>query len=151
MVQSSKLDESGSSAGTQHGDAPQTGFESSAKNSESAGDENPKGLDSRKRKLSFHQDHSLPMVNLDKEFASHSGAAHENSSMDIHVERPEESRYIFEDDLFFEGIDLDAVEEEATKLLKLKSERATQNTIPFSEPIQQNLADLGSPSFDLGI
>ncbi|KAH6765134.1 hypothetical protein C2S51_016383 [Perilla frutescens var. frutescens] len=156
VVQSSRMDESGSSIGTKHGDAPQTGFESTARNSEFAGDAVPtemdeSRLDGRKRKLSFHQAHSLPMLNLDKEFSLLSGAARENSSMHVHAERMEESHDIFDDDQFYEGIDLDAVEEEATKLLKHKLECPTQKTTGFSEPIQQNLELLESPSFDLGI
>lgn len=150
------MGESGSSSGAKHDDTPQTGLQSTARNSQLASDGIPSGLtetklDSRKRKLSFHQVHSVPMVNLDKEFSLLSEAAHENSSMHIQVETTEESRDMFEDDQFYEGIDLDAVEEAATKLLRYKTECPTQKTAALSEPIQQNLGILGSPSFDLGV
>lgn len=145
---------SGSSTGTKE-EAPQTGIQSTARNNEDAGDEVPMEMvesrpDSRKRKLSFHQAHSLPMLNLDREFSLLSGAACENSSMHVYVETTEESIDAFEDDRFYEGIDLDALEEEATKLLKQKAECSTQKITDSSETNQQNLGIMDTPSFDLG-
>lgn len=152
------MDGSGSSARTEHDDAPQTGFESTARNNEDAGDGVPTKMvesrpDSRKRKLSFHHAHSLPKLNLDREFSLLSGAAHGNSSVHVHVETVEtmeENIDAFEDDQFYEGIDLDALEEEATKLLKQKAECSTQKITAASETNQQNLGFLDTPSFDLG-
>lgn len=139
---------------TKHEDAPQTGFESTARNNQyAAGEQAPTEMaESRKRKLSYHQAHSLPMLNLDKKFALLSETARENPSMHVHVEtKMEESIDVFEDDGFYEGIDLDAIEEEATKLLKQKAECSVQDVKGSSQTIQPNLEILGSPSFDLGI
>lgn len=147
------MDESGSSTGTKHGNAPQTGLESTARNNQYAGDEALTDIiESRKRKLNSHQGHSLPMLNLDKKFALLSETARDSSPMHVHVEtKTEESIDVFEDDEFYEGIDLDAIEEEATKLLKQKAECSMQKVKGSSQTIQPNLEILGSPSFDLGI
>lgn len=148
------MDESGSSTGTKLGDAPQFGLESTARNNLYAGDEAPTDMiESRKRKLNSHQGHSIPMLNLDKKFALLSETARDNSSMPVHVDtKVEESIDVFEDDEFYEGIDLDAIEEEATKLLKQKAECSMQKMKgSSSQTIQPNLEILGSPSFDLGI
>ncbi|KAK6116697.1 hypothetical protein DH2020_049579 [Rehmannia glutinosa] len=147
VVQSSRMDGSGSSSGAKHDDTPQTGLQSTARISQFACDEIPSEivettLDSRKRKLSFYQAQSVPMVNLDKEFSVLSEAARGNFA---------ENGDIFEDDQFYEGIDLDAVEEEAAKLLRQKTECSTQKTATLSEPIRPNLGVMGSPSFDLGV
>ncbi|KAL0314142.1 UNVERIFIED_CONTAM: hypothetical protein Sangu_2258600 [Sesamum angustifolium] len=106
-------------------------------------------LESRKRKLSFYQAQSVPTVNLDKEFSLISEAPGKNSAVQIQAEKTEENRDIFEDDQFYEGIDLDAVEEEAAKLLRYKTDCSTQQTANVSEPIQQSWGS-SSPSFDLG-
>ncbi|KAL0360056.1 UNVERIFIED_CONTAM: DEAD-box ATP-dependent RNA helicase FANCM [Sesamum radiatum] len=127
VVQSSRINESGSS-------------------SEMADSK----LESRKRKLSFYQAQSVPTVNLDKEFSLISEAPGKNSAMQIQAEKTEDNRDIFEDDQFYEGIDLDAVEEEAAKLLRYKTDCSTQQTANVSEPVHHNLGVLGSPSFDLG-
>ncbi|KAL3845636.1 hypothetical protein ACJIZ3_003039 [Penstemon smallii] len=160
VVQSSRLDGSGSSSRTKDNQTPQTGLESTARNSQLPLDrisselaENENKLESRKRKLSFHQAQSVPMINLDKEFLLLAEAAVENTSMQIQVEKMEENRDVFEDedDQFYEGIDLDAVEEEAAKLLRLKSECSSQKTATASDTIQPNFEIPGSPSFDLGV
>ncbi|KAL8485930.1 hypothetical protein ACS0TY_028004 [Phlomoides rotata] len=155
VVQSSRIDESGSSSGAKRDDTPQNGFLSTARNSQFPSDGVPtetveSNLESRKRKLSFYQSHSVPMINLDKEFSLFPEAARENSSMQVHAERIEEIGDVFDDDQFYEGIDLDAVEEEATKLLRKKTECSTQKGAALSEPVQQSVEILESPSFDLG-
>lgn len=110
--------------------------------------ENESKTENQKRKLSFKQAQSIPMVNLENEFLLHSEAAQNNSPSRA---RTEENLDIFEDDQFFEDIDLDALEEQATKLLRYKSECSMQNQVRTSEPMAQNLDFPGSPSFDLGI
>ncbi|KAG8378446.1 hypothetical protein BUALT_Bualt08G0138100 [Buddleja alternifolia] len=158
VVQSSRMDESGSSSGAKHDQTPQIGLESTARNSQLAPDMIPSEmveskLESRKRKLSFYQAQSVPMVNLENEFSLLCENAGENSS--IQVERPKENIDVVyddnDDDQFYEGIDLDAVEEEAAKLLRYKSEGSTQKVATVSEPIGQNPLILGSPTFDLGV
>ncbi|KAL6525255.1 hypothetical protein OROMI_030848 [Orobanche minor] len=152
-VESRRMDASVSTSGSKHVDTPQTGLESTARISRLSCDENKSTLDSRKRKLSYYQAQSVPMVNLDKEFSAIAGTAGENSSMQIQqVERAEENiDNIFEDDRFYEGLDLDAIEEEATKLLRQKSERSTLKETTLSEPVQHIFGIMDSPSFDLGI
>ncbi|KAL1542826.1 hypothetical protein AAHA92_19865 [Salvia divinorum] len=152
VVQSSKMDGSGSSTGTGRDDAPQAGIESTARNNKDTCNGVPTEMlesrtDSRKRKLSLHQAHSLPMLNLDREFSLLSAAAHENSTAH---ETMEETVDIFEDDDFYEGIDLDALEEEATKLFKKKTECSTEKIVGSSEIKEQNLGIFDAPSFDLG-
>lgn len=157
VVQSSRMHESGSLSGAKHDGTPAThGLDSTAKNSQFAWNGIQSGtvesmIDSRKRKLTSHQAQSVPIVNLDMEFSLIAEAAGKNSSMQLQVEgRTEDNVHIFDDDQFFEGIDLDAVEEEAAKLLKQKSERPIPKTAGFSEPVGENVGFLGFPSFDLG-
>ncbi|GFP81410.1 fanconi anemia group m protein homolog [Phtheirospermum japonicum] len=155
VVQSSRIDESATSSGPKHDETPQTGLQSTDRISQFACDENESGLDSRKRKLSYYQVQSVPMVNLDKEFSTMSETAGEKgkSCMQIQqVEKKMESIDIFDDDQFFEGIDLDAVEEEAAKLFRQKSECSARGITTLSESVQQNICFIDSaPSFDLGI
>ncbi|KAL0360059.1 UNVERIFIED_CONTAM: DEAD-box ATP-dependent RNA helicase FANCM [Sesamum radiatum] len=100
-----RINESGSSSG-KHDPTPQTGLESTARNSQSACLEIPSEmadskLESRKRKLSFYQAQSVPTVNLDKEFSLISEAPGKNSAMQIQAEKTEDNRDIFEDDQFY--------------------------------------------------
>ncbi|CAK9162500.1 unnamed protein product [Ilex paraguariensis] len=108
-------------------------------------------IESRKRKLSFYQTASIPAVNLEQEFRFHSEAAGIDSFFQGQVERTEANVNVLDDDQFYGGIDLDAVEEQAAKLLRVKSELSMNIKIMNSEPIPQSLGILGSPSFDLGI
>ncbi|CAI9754308.1 unnamed protein product [Fraxinus pennsylvanica] len=113
--------------------------------------ENENMAENQKRKLSFDRAQSIPMVNLDNEFLLHSEAAQNNSPSRARTEeKTEENLDIFEDDRFFEDIDLDALEEQATKQLRHKSECSMQNQVR-TEPMAQNLDIPGFPSFDLGI
>ncbi|KAL6492806.1 hypothetical protein OROGR_032565 [Orobanche gracilis] len=152
-VESRRMDGSVSTSGSKHVDTPQTGLQSTDRISRLSCDEDTITVDSRKRKLSYYQAQSVPMVNLDKEFSSIAETAGENSSMQIQqVERAEKNiDNIFEDDRFYEGLDLDAIEEEATKLLRQKSECSTLKKTTLSEPVQHIFGVMDSPSFDLGI
>lgn len=156
VVQISRIDESGSSSGAKQDDTPQNGFLFTARNSQLLSDGIPtetvqSNLENRKRKLSFYQSHTVPTINLDKEFSLFPDAACEKSSMQVQVERTEKIGDAFDDDdLFYEGIDLDAVEEEATKQLRKKTECLSQKEAALSESVQQNDDILGAPSFDLG-
>ncbi|KVH88388.1 DNA/RNA helicase, DEAD/DEAH box type, N-terminal [Cynara cardunculus var. scolymus] len=93
----------------------------------------------RKRKLSFSQGGSPPIRNLEKETFFKPETGGEESTWQG------ENMDAFEDDEFYQGIDLDALEEEATKQLRSKSELMNE------KPNNQNLDLLDCPSFDLGI
>ncbi|KAL2520154.1 DEAD/DEAH box RNA helicase family protein [Forsythia ovata] len=125
-VPSIRTDESASLKGTENHPL-QTGLDST---------DNENKTENHKRKLSFYQAQSIPMVNLENEFLLHSEATRNNSPSHARIE---EYVDIFEDDKFFEDIDLDAVEEQAIKLLRYKSECSMQNPVRTSEPTAQNL------------
>ncbi|CAM8877629.1 unnamed protein product [Rhodiola kirilowii] len=95
---------------------------------------------SGKRKLSAHQADIIPPMNLEKQFfASEAEVAIQTSQAD----KTDISGKLFYDDDFFKGLDLDAVEAQATLLLKNKAEAQAVNQDTYDEP--------GSPTFDLGI
>ncbi|KAK2967021.1 hypothetical protein RJ640_003377 [Escallonia rubra] len=102
-------------------------------------------IESRKRKLSFNQTGSVPVQNLDQEFLLQTEAACRDASLQV---QGEASGYVFDDDWFYEGIDLDAMEEQAAKLLSNKSEMSMQKEVIIPEPVPELV---GSPTFDLGI
>uniref|UniRef100_A0A0A9D109 Uncharacterized protein n=1 Tax=Arundo donax TaxID=35708 RepID=A0A0A9D109_ARUDO len=94
-------------------------------------------LDCRKRKLSFQQPASIPVINLEPEPApqpsSHLATAVDND--------------IYLDDAFFEGLDLDAIEAEATKMWREKNVQSTQKPVETNKASEISFAP---PSFDLG-
>lgn len=98
---------------------------------------------SRKRKLAVQEQGYLPAINLDREFSIYTEAGKEEGGGG--------ECDLFLDDQFYEGIDLDEVEAQATLLLKHKSElsRPDQGNVPVEDA--QKLDCLSSPSFDLGI
>lgn len=145
------MNESGSSSGTNHNKTTKAGLESTAKNSPFVSTEidNECRPDGRKRKLSFFQAQSVPMVNLADKFSLLSEATAITSSQLLEIQNMEEKRDVFEDDdQFYEGIDLDAVEEEASKQLR---DCCARNIAMTNEAIPLNLGVQGSPSFDLGV
>ncbi|KAL6318094.1 hypothetical protein AAG906_035239 [Vitis piasezkii] len=105
--------------------------------------ENERKLESRKRKLGIYQGGSVPAINLERQFQLE--AASKESSLQHQAEKIETNGDVFYDDQFYEGLDLDAVEAQATMLLRHKSELFTQKQDP------QSLDLFGSPTFDLGI
>ncbi|XP_049344949.1 DEAD-box ATP-dependent RNA helicase FANCM [Solanum verrucosum] len=167
-VPTSRADESKSSSGTADHHTPQTDPKSVTRNSSSfqqsinkispeampcsttrSSRENNGNLESRKRKLSYYQATSLPVINLQNEFSRHATAAGEN----LHLLEEAAENVVgdpFDDDLFFQSIDFDAVEEEATRMLRNKSQSLVQNTVT-SIPITQISDGVNAPSFDLGI
>ncbi|KAE8022325.1 hypothetical protein FH972_008133 [Carpinus fangiana] len=108
-------------------------------------------MESRKRKLRFCQSESVPTINLEPEFVLQSETAAARDSFQHGDTNSDAKEDAFYDDQFYEGLDLDAVEAEATLLLKQKSEMSVreQEIIPHLHP--QNCTLLSSPSFDLGI
>ncbi|XP_038884537.1 DEAD-box ATP-dependent RNA helicase FANCM isoform X3 [Benincasa hispida] len=93
------------------------------------------------RNSTFCASESVPVLNLDKQFEL--VVAGRESISDVDVNR----NLFIDDDEFYEGIDLDAVEAEAKLLLEKKVE------LPqiMDTQQQQNLHLDTSPSFDLGI
>lgn len=97
---------------------------------------------SRKRRLSFYHSVQFPRMNLEQEFAlqSKKEPVDTNATIDVLC-----------DDQFYDDIDLDELEAQATSILKRKLDLSTQkqDTNPQSQP--PNLDVIMSPSFDLGI
>nr|GEU83199.1 DEAD-box ATP-dependent RNA helicase FANCM isoform X2 [Tanacetum cinerariifolium] len=91
--------------------------------------------ENRKRKLSFLHGDPLPIRNLEAEVFNNPEAS---------AKEPTWQMDAFDDDAFYEGIDLDALEEQAAKELKSKSELLN------AKPKNQNLEFFDAPSFDLG-
>lgn len=116
-------------------------------------------MESRKRKFSLCQARGLPVQNLEDKFSCHS---RKDSILEIETEKHRKNEYeskileynkkdAFEDDQFYDAIDLDAVEEQAAKLLRLRSEYSLQEQTSNLESMPPNFNVTGSPSFDLGI
>nr|XP_009783652.1 PREDICTED: uncharacterized protein LOC104232208 isoform X2 [Nicotiana sylvestris] len=156
VVPTSRTDESKSSSGTENHHIPQTDPKSITRNSSNFQQiinriapeavpcsttcslrENNSKLESRKRKLSYYQATSLPVVNLHDEFSRHSKAVGVNSHL-LEEAAKNEVGDPFDDDQFFQSIDLDAMEAEAARILRNKSQSLVQNavtSIPFTRSI----------------
>ncbi|XP_050233297.1 DEAD-box ATP-dependent RNA helicase FANCM isoform X2 [Mercurialis annua] len=113
--------------------------------------ENETKLEIRKRKLSFYQSGSIPTINLEREFSLQSNAVRKDASPRDPVQNFDANGEIFHDDQFFDNIDFDAVEAQATLLLKRRYELAVQKHDAISESSARNVDLPNSPSFDLGI
>lgn len=101
-------------------------------------------IESRKRKSSFHHSRSIPTVNLELEFSMQSEAAGRDMHSDVNGD-------MLYDDQFYEGLDFDALEVQATFLLKQKSELPVQKAQVIPQLHPQNHGPDSAPSFDLGI
>lgn len=97
---------------------------------------------SRKRRLAFSDSGQFPNTNLEPEFAlqSKNKAADADASTDVLC-----------DDQFYNDLNLDELEAQATLLIKRKLDLSLQkqDTVPQSHT--PNLDIFRSPSFDLGI
>ncbi|XP_015579449.2 DEAD-box ATP-dependent RNA helicase FANCM isoform X1 [Ricinus communis] len=113
--------------------------------------ENETKLETRKRKLSFFQSGSIPAINLEQEFSLQPNAARKDTFLQDPVQNSDANGEIFHDDQFFANLDLDAVEAQATLLLKHRSELSVQKHDAVSVSSIQNFDLQNSPSFDLGI
>lgn len=101
-------------------------------------------IETRKRKLSHCPSTSLPAINLEKEFELQFEAASRS------LQDGEANENMLSDDIFFEGLDLDAIEAQAALLLKQKSEASAQKPEIIHQTHPEK-ATFCSPSFDLGI
>lgn len=98
--------------------------------------------ESRKRKLSFCLSSCAPAINLEQKFQL------QFEDEGRRLQECEANPDILYDDKFYEDIDLDAIEEQATLLLRHKSVSLQEQKVI---PQPQNAGLLSSPSFDLGI
>ncbi|CAL5333513.1 unnamed protein product [Camellia sinensis] len=175
VASKTRMSECGSSPGTiNHSlQTPQTGSESAVRNSTvfhsesekisskailctrngGTARENENKMGCRKRKLSFYQDKSVPAINLEQQFLVQSEAAGRETLLQDHqVQKIEANVDVFDDDdQFYAGLDLDAVEEQAAKLLGYKLELSELKRKMIHDATPPQLGILGSPSFDLGI
>jgi Fanconi anemia group M protein len=94
-------------------------------------------LDCRKRKLSFQQPAVIPVINLEPEPAP-------EASSHIATGVTDDNYY---DDDFFENLDLDAIEAEATALWRQKTAQSAQKSV---ETKKASDLSFSPPSFDLG-
>lgn len=96
--------------------------------------------DSIKRKLSFQQAAPIPIINLEAELEPEPVPAALHVATDV-------SNDIYWDDAFFESLDLDALEAQATEQLRLQK---AQSQKP-GETKRASDVSFTPPSFDLGI
>uniref|UniRef100_A0A1D1YNM4 Fanconi anemia group M n=2 Tax=Anthurium amnicola TaxID=1678845 RepID=A0A1D1YNM4_9ARAE len=110
-------------------------------------------LESRKRKLSFQHVGLVSAISLRQEHQAKTECIAIKSAPCQPDHNDMDSDVVFDDD-FYKGLDLDAVEAQATKLLRDKSETCAKQqaspvpSIKFQDP-DENLPAF--PSFDLGI
>ncbi|KAL6870796.1 hypothetical protein ACP4OV_014644 [Aristida adscensionis] len=97
--------------------------------------------DCRKRKLSFQQSASIPVINLEPEPAP-LPSSHIATETRVEVN---DDAYL--DDDFFEGLDLDAIEAQATEMWRQKNSQSEQTPVETKKASEISFAP---PSFDLG-
>ncbi|URD88707.1 HELICc [Musa troglodytarum] len=106
-------------------------------------------LESRKRKLSFHNACSVPARNCQLEGTVHA----EPSGKEFSHYQPGGAGIdndVFCDDEFYQSIDLDAVEAQATELLRYKSSLHVDEPPATDLNIPAGINEVDHPSFDLG-
>lgn len=112
--------------------------------------QNGREMESRKRKSSVFRTSPLPAINLDREFSYEckpGGAAKESFPVFHRADEVEDE----DDDKFFASIDFDALEAQATSLLRNKPDSSMQDREIVSPSDPYNPGGQGSPSFDLGL
>lgn len=92
----------------------------------------------------------LPPKNLEKEFYSDSALPNKETPSSYQTNGIDAGCASFLDDQFYEGLDLDELEAQATKLLSQKTRSSAQKR-RFSELSAKNKTLFSSPLFDLGI
>ncbi|KAK3426055.1 hypothetical protein EUGRSUZ_F02585 [Eucalyptus grandis] len=100
-----------------------------------------------KRKSRFHDPDSVTAINLEREFLSQEDIRNGEPVHQNHANGVPADCDLFSDDHFYEGVDLDAVEAQATLLLQRSSECSKEK----EDMILPSAGYVGSPSFDLGI
>jgi Fanconi anemia group M protein len=97
-------------------------------------------LDCRKRRLSFQQPLVIPVINLEPE-------PEPEPEPSSHVATRIADDLYFDDD-FFENLDLDAIEAQATKQLRQKTTQSTQKPVEIKNASDTSFAPA---SFDLDL
>ncbi|VFQ90429.1 unnamed protein product [Cuscuta campestris] len=148
-----------SSSGTMDHRTPQTGLESTTRKSEVVPygttsacplGENGSKTGSQKRKFSSCETSPLPARDLASDFLQQNGAGGSHSPLPVQEHNKIENGNLLDDDEFFQGIDLDVIEEEAARMLRHKPQSVSVHNQPISIPVPQNVGISDSPSFDLG-
>ncbi|XP_048129924.1 DEAD-box ATP-dependent RNA helicase FANCM isoform X2 [Rhodamnia argentea] len=101
-----------------------------------------------KRKSRFHDPDSVPAINLEREFLSQGDSGNEEPVHQNQANGVPADFDLFSDDHFYEGVDLDALEAQATLLLQRSSECSKEKKETIPKP---SVDHAGSPTFDLGI
>ncbi|XP_056164138.1 DEAD-box ATP-dependent RNA helicase FANCM isoform X3 [Syzygium oleosum] len=101
-----------------------------------------------KRKSRFCDPRSVTAINLEREFLSQEDTRNEEPVRQNQANGVPADCDLFSDDHFYEGVDLDAVEAQATLLLQRTSECFKEKKEMIPKPSD---GYLGSPTFDLGI
>uniref|UniRef100_J3N6H0 Fanconi anemia group M protein n=1 Tax=Oryza brachyantha TaxID=4533 RepID=J3N6H0_ORYBR len=96
-------------------------------------------FDCRKRKLSFQQAASIPIINLEPEPQPSSNLTTTGIN----------NNFVWDDDDFFESLDLDAIEAQATELWKLKNPESTHK--PLGAKSKASGFSIPPPSYDLAV
>ncbi|KAF9670622.1 hypothetical protein SADUNF_Sadunf13G0088000 [Salix dunnii] len=112
--------------------------------------ENTTRSETRKGRFSFCQS-SIPVLNLEQKLSSQSEVPQKASFQQRPADKTDDNEDMFYDDHFFATLDLDAVEAQATLLLKRRSDSSVQKQDLILKSDLQNLDLQSSPSFDLGI
>ncbi|KAJ6383682.1 hypothetical protein OIU78_027052 [Salix suchowensis] len=112
--------------------------------------ENTTRSETRKGRFSFCQP-SIPALNLEQKLSSQSEVPQKASFQQGPADKTDANEDMFYDDHFFATLDLDAVEAQATLLLKQRSDLSVQKQDLILNSDLQNLDLQSSPSFDLGI
>ncbi|KAJ6360671.1 hypothetical protein OIU77_004646 [Salix suchowensis] len=112
--------------------------------------ENTTRSETRKGRFSFCQP-SIPALNLEQKLSLQSEVPQKASFQQGPADKTDANEDMFYDDHFFATLDLDAVEAQATLLLKQRSDLSVQKQDLILNSDLQNLDLQSSPSFDLGI
>ncbi|XP_010543518.1 PREDICTED: ATP-dependent DNA helicase mph1 isoform X2 [Tarenaya hassleriana] len=117
-----------------------------SKGDDVSGEHDTTATETRKRKFGLHNNTgNVPMINLEDKFASleHSETVRDNADA---LENGDD-----DDDAFYETLDFDAVEAQATLLLKQRSEaEAEAEATVLRSHLRCNDVEKDKPSFDLG-
>ncbi|KAI3431890.1 uncharacterized protein J3R85_007757 [Psidium guajava] len=101
-----------------------------------------------KRKSRLHDPDSVTAINLEREFLSQGDTGNKEPVHQNQANGVPGDCDLFSDDHFYEGIDLDAIEAQATLLLHRSSECSKEKKEMIPKP---GGGYIGSPTFDLGI
>ncbi|KAH0469922.1 hypothetical protein IEQ34_001480 [Dendrobium chrysotoxum] len=116
-------------------------------------------LESRKRKLFFQPSDAITKENLNSQLRCEMQSAHAESNLHHPPKVAKFDTYLSFDDDFYQDLDLDEVEAQATKLLRFRSESSFgksqaavhDHSAQIDEGTSTGINFICSPKFDLGI